>query len=222
MSARDLATLSSRLITDFPDLYGYFAEKEFAFDNRVPENRRNRNPLLKLDFGADGLKTGYTQAAGYGIVGSVVRDNRRVIFVVTGLKSRSIRETEAEKIVNWYFFQFNEQTLFEPGDTVLSVPVWMGVERQVAVTVPSAAKILVSASSKQEISAEAIFEDIVEAPVAKGEQLGTLRVIISGADAASNVPLVAANDIERGGFGVRLLTAVLKLFDRSFGRLFDL
>jgi len=101
MSMRDLATLGKRLIVDFPQYYGYFAETEFAFDNRAPDNRFNRNPLLKLGIGADGLKTGHTQEAGYGLVGSAKQGNRRIVFVVSGLATPQDRATQSERITNW-------------------------------------------------------------------------------------------------------------------------
>ena len=99
MSAKDLAIIAARIINEFPEYYTYFAQREFTYDNIT---QPNRNPLLKLGLGADGLKTGWTQRAGYGIVGSALQDGRRVVFVLTGIKSPKIRAREAEKINNWY------------------------------------------------------------------------------------------------------------------------
>ena len=215
MSVRDLATLSSQIIREFPEYYRYFGEREFIFDNRAPENRRNRNPLLKLDFGADGLKTGYTQAAGYGIVGSVVRGSRRVIFVVTGLDSRAIRESEAERIVNWYFFQFSNKDLFSPGDTVVDVPVWMGEKPEFAATVEDTASVLVAASATGAITANAVFDKGIEAPVAKGQDIGRLEVQVPGFSDSVEFRLVANEDVERGGFAVRIRTALASLVAKT-------
>jgi len=116
MSMRDLAILAERLIVDFPEYYPMFAETEFAFDGRAPKNVRNRNPLLQLDIGADGLKTGHTREAGYGLVGSAVQDDRRVIFVVSGLETMAQRARETEALINWSFRQFTERKIAAAGE----------------------------------------------------------------------------------------------------------
>lgn len=212
MSVRDLAKLTDIIITEHPKFYTYFAEQEFNFDNRAPANSRNRNPLLKLNFGADGLKTGYTKAAGYGIVGSVVRGDRRVIFVVTGLNSRAVRASEAERIANWYFVQFSRETLFEPGDIVAKVPVWMGKEPFLDVTVENPANVLMAVSStNDDIRANAIFDRSIEAPIIKGQQVGRLEVQLTNSPDPVVVPLIANENIEAGGLIERVKT-VLKLF----------
>lgn len=126
MSMRDLVLLARLLIEDFPDFYPMFAETEFAFDGRAPQNTRNRNPLLRLDIGADGLKTGHTQASGYGLVGSAEQGDRRVIFAFSGLDSNSERAEQAEAIINWSFRQFAEKTLIEEGEEVARANIWEG------------------------------------------------------------------------------------------------
>src|SRR5690606_30450298 len=143
MSARDLGILALHLIRDFPELYKNFALTEFPFDNRAPANRFNRNPLLKLGIGADGLKTGHTEEAGYGLVGSAVQDGRRVIFVITGLQSDAARAEEAERIVNWAFRQFTLETLVPAGETVVEAPVWLGTMPMVGLTTKDGANVLV-------------------------------------------------------------------------------
>ena len=214
MSVRDLAVLTAAVIRRFPDYYPYFAEEEFGFDERVPENRYNRNPLLKLDLGADGLKTGYTQAAGYGLVGSAIKGSRRVIFVISGLKSRSRRTEEAEQMVNWYFIQFAENTLYQAGDTVVHTPVWMGEETAVAATVPEDAYVLIPSSMDSEIAANAVFDSHIEAPVAEGQELGRLVVSVSGLNYTATFPLVAANSVDRAGYLRTWIVAARSLFDR--------
>ena len=126
MSARDLAILAERLIEDFPEFYPMFAEREFEFDGRAPSNVRNRNPLLRLDIGADGLKTGHTEEAGYGLVGSAKQGDRRVVFVLSGLDTTRTRAEEAESIVNWSFRQFAKKTIARKGQAVEQAEVWMG------------------------------------------------------------------------------------------------
>ncbi|MEL7117607.1 MAG: D-alanyl-D-alanine carboxypeptidase family protein, partial [Pseudomonadota bacterium] len=105
MSMRDLGILATRLITEFPEYYAYFAMTEFPWDGRAPQNRFNRNPILGLGVGADGLKTGHTREAGYGLVGSAIQGERRIVFVITGLETDTAREEESERIVNWAFRQ---------------------------------------------------------------------------------------------------------------------
>src|SRR6056297_274953 len=113
MSMRDLAIVSTRIIEDFPEFYEMFAEQEFVFDETESQNRFNRNPLLGLGIGADGLKTGHTQEAGYGLTGSVVQGKRRIIFVVSGLETEQARAREAEAITNWAFRQFTTAKLLD-------------------------------------------------------------------------------------------------------------
>src|SRR6056297_2002812 len=120
MSMEDLGILADRLITDFPTFYPLFAETEFPFDGRVPSNSRNRNPVLSMGIGADGLKTGHTEEAGFGLVGSAKQDDRRVIFVITGLDTRQERAEESVKIINWAFRQFAEKEVADAGTRIAS------------------------------------------------------------------------------------------------------
>ena len=120
MSVSDLGILAERLITDFPEYYPMFAEQVYEFDGRAPANIRNRNPLLGLGIGADGLKTGHTKEAGYGLVGSAKQDERRIIFVLSGLKTLEDRAQEAETIVNWAFRQFKMEN-FSSGGSELGI-----------------------------------------------------------------------------------------------------
>ena len=214
MSTRDLAILSARLIRDFPELYRYFAETEFLFDQRVPENKYNRNPLLKLSVGADGLKTGYTSDAGYGLAGSATRDGRRVVFVVAGLDSRSIRTHEAEQIVIWYFVQFASQTIFSEGETVARAPVWMGSQDTVATSVEGDAQLLTRSGNASGVEAVAIFDEHLEAPIVKGEEVGTLLVSVPELDYTTEFPLVAAETVERTGYFGAMMVAAKTLFAR--------
>lgn len=215
MSARDLAVLASRLIREFPEYYVYFAEEEYLFDERVPENRYNRNPLLKLGRGADGLKTGYTRDSGYGLVGSASNGKRRVVFVITGLGSRTERTEKASQIVNWYFIQFSEKSLYSAGETVVEAPVWMGSESKVAVVVPSDAYVLVpGTASNIEITAEATFERHLEAPVAEGQPVGKLVVSHPAPDYTTSFTLVAGNAVERAGYFGRFVYAARTMVSR--------
>ncbi len=115
MSMHDLGVIAVRLIEEFPQYYGYFSLTEFAYDGRSPDNHNNRNPLLALGIGADGLKTGHTSEAGYGLVGSTVQGGRRLVFVISGLSSEAERAEESERIVNWAFRQFVQKTVVKAG-----------------------------------------------------------------------------------------------------------
>jgi D-alanyl-D-alanine carboxypeptidase (penicillin-binding protein 5/6) len=126
MSMRDLGILGLRLIEEFPEYYPVFAETEYNYKDRAPDNRFNRNPLLKLGIGADGLKTGHTSEAGYGLVGSAVQGDRRIIFAITGLDQRQARAEEAERIVGWAFRQFAEKTVAKAGVRVAEAEVFLG------------------------------------------------------------------------------------------------
>ncbi|WP_134678880.1 D-alanyl-D-alanine carboxypeptidase family protein [Paracoccus ravus] len=210
MSMRDLGVLAQHLIKDFPELYRNFAVEEFRFDNRAPANRHNRNPLLALGIGADGLKTGHTQEAGYGLVGSAVQGDRRVIFVITGLSSERARAEEAERIVNWAYRQFTMRTIVPKGEIVAQAPVWLGDQGKVGLTTEDGVKVLLPAGSQSGVTAEAVFNGPIEAPITKGDKLGELLVDIPGAG-LSRLPLLAADDVGRAGVFGRLQNAASRL-----------
>jgi serine-type D-Ala-D-Ala carboxypeptidase (penicillin-binding protein 5/6) len=217
MSMHDLGILANRLIADYPTFYPLFAETEFAFDGRVPANTQNRNPILALGLGADGLKTGHTQEAGYGLVGSAKQGDRRIIFVITGLDSAEARRTESERILNWAFRQFALQDVGAAGTRFASADVWMGSEAQVGLVLAEDASLLVPAPGQGNVSAEAVFQGPVQAPVTAGQELGQLVIRRDGLPDVS-LPLVAEADVPVGGFGVRLRTAALVLAQK-FGLL---
>jgi D-alanyl-D-alanine carboxypeptidase (penicillin-binding protein 5/6) len=206
MSMRDLGMLADRIIRDFPTFYPLFAEREFLFDGRVPANSQNRNPILGLGLGADGLKTGHTQEAGYGLVGSAVQGERRIIFVITGLESAEIRREESERIINWAFRQFSERRLGRAGDPVSVADVWMGAAPQVALALAEDLRVLVPAVGAAELSAEVRYLGPLQAPVAAGDRVGEL-VITRAPLPELRVPVVAAADVPVGGFMVRVRTA---------------
>src|SRR6056297_1964750 len=132
MSVRDLALLAKRIIEDFPGFYPMFAETEYAFDGRAPQNTQNRNPLLRLGIGADGLKTGHTSRAGYGLVGSAKQGDRRVVLVLSGIDTARQRAAEAEAMVTWAFRQFVEKSVVKAETEIARAPVFMGGEDSVA------------------------------------------------------------------------------------------
>lgn len=213
MSTRDLAILSRRLAEEFPEFYPYFAQKEFEFDGRVPANRFNRNPLLGLGLGVDGLKTGHTEEAGYGLAASAELDGRRVTFVFGGLGSAAERTQEGERIVNWAFRHFTLRSLGAAGDEILRAPVWLGAAPSVGLVLAEPLEVLVPALVQDGISAEARFDGPIEAPVRAGDVLGELVLKLPEVE-DHHVPLVAAEDVPAGGVGVRLRTAADVLVTR--------
>ncbi|MFW8594941.1 D-alanyl-D-alanine carboxypeptidase family protein [Cribrihabitans neustonicus] len=213
MSVEDLAILAERLIEDFPEYYPLFAETRFEFDGRAPSNTRNRNPLLQLGIGADGLKTGHTEEAGYGLVGSAKQGDRRVIFVISGMPSTSSRAEEAEALVNWSFRQFAKKTVAKAGVPVAEAEIWRGAKRSVGLVPTEDLEILLPALSDDKIEAEVVYTGPVDAPVKKGQRLAEL--VMKPEDLPEvRLPLVAAEDVPAGGFAVRVKTAAQVLMKR--------
>lgn len=213
MSMHDLGILANRLILDFPTFYPLFAEQEFLFDGRVPSNTQNRNPILGLGIGADGLKTGHTQEAGYGLVGSAKQGDRRIIFVITGLDTAQDRRDESERIVNWAFRQFVQRKATAAGTHVAEAEVWMGEAATVGLGLAEDLDLLLPILDSDMLNAEAVFQSPVEAPIVAGQPLGELVITREGLPEV-RVPLVAESDVAQGGFGVRLQTAAMVLIER--------
>ncbi|MEI4261796.1 D-alanyl-D-alanine carboxypeptidase family protein [Roseovarius sp. D0-M9] len=213
MSMRDLALISRLIITDFPEFYKMFAETEYSFDGRAPQNTQNRNPLLKLGIGADGLKTGHTQASGYGLVGSAKQGDRRVIFAVSGLETAQARAEESEAIVNWAFRQFAENKLVEAGVDVARADVWMGEVPTVGLVTEADLTMLLPVLGDDQVKAEVIYDGPLQAPVKAGTRVGELVVKPEGMP-ETRVPLLAGTDVARGGFTTRLKTVSTLLIKR--------
>jgi D-alanyl-D-alanine carboxypeptidase (penicillin-binding protein 5/6) len=210
MSMRDLGILAKRLVTEFPEYYPIFGETSFNYKDRAPANANNRNPLLALGVGADGLKTGHTSEAGYGLVGSAKQGDRRVIFVITGLATEKDRAEEAERIVGWAFRQFAEKTLVKAGTRVTEAEVWMGSVERVGLVSPTDVTLLVPALVQESATAEVIFTGPLRAPLAAGTQVAEMIIHVPNLPDA-RVPLVVESDVAPGGFVKRLLTAAEKL-----------
>lgn len=216
MSMRDLGILAQHLITDFPEYYPIFAQTEFNYKDRAPANARNRNPLLELGVGADGLKTGHTSEAGYGLVGSAKQGDRRVIFVITGLASEQARAEEAERIVSWAFRQFSEKTVAKAGTRVAEAEVHLGASDAVGLVPAEDVRLLVPALVQGSVTAEVVYNGPLIAPVVKGTPVAEL--IVHAPDLPDRrVPLVAEADIGTAGFLKRLTVAAEALYSRYVG-----
>ncbi len=218
MSMRDLAIIAKRLITVFPQYYGYFAEKEFQYEDSPPANKLNRNPLLKLNIGADGLKTGHTQEAGYGLVGSAVQNGRRIIFVFSGLDTEAQRAQEAERITNWAFNQFVERQLAEEGVILTQAEVWMGEAASVGMATTQDVTALIPVLGRDGVKAKINYVGPLAAPIEAGDEIAQLIVTVPGFADVSH-PLVATETVPAGGFVVRVRTAATVLFRQLTGQL---
>ncbi|MBV9861672.1 MAG: D-alanyl-D-alanine carboxypeptidase [Alphaproteobacteria bacterium] len=195
MTARDLATLAMRTITDFPEYYHYYSEMGFEFNNI---NQGNRNPLLYKNMGADGLKTGHTEEAGFSLTASVVRDKRRVIMVAAGMPSMKARAQESERLIEWAFREFNDYRLFGSGDKVDDAEVWLGSEAKVPLTVPQDLLVTLPRKSRKEMKVTLAYDRPVPAPIAKGDKIG--KIVVTAPDVAPvEAPLVAAANVGRIG-----------------------
>jgi D-alanyl-D-alanine carboxypeptidase (penicillin-binding protein 5/6) len=195
MTARDLATLAIRTIQDFPEYYHYYGEKEYNFNNI---NQGNRNPLLYKEIGADGLKTGHTDEAGYSLLASVKRDKRRVVLVLSGLPSMKARATESERLIEWGFREYNDYQLFAVGDKVDDAEVWLGAEPKVQMTVDKDFLVTLPRKSRKDMKVTVAYDKPVPAPIKKGDRVGKL-VVTAPEMAPAEAPLVAAGNVDRMG-----------------------
>lgn len=195
MSVEDLAILSRHIIKEFPDLYHYFSEKEFKYNNI---KQGNRNPLLYSMKGADGLKTGHTEEAGFCLNASAVKDGRRLIEVMSGMKSNKERSEESERLMSWGFREFNNYKLFSKGKIIAKAKVWYGTQKKVGLTVAEDVVKTIHLSQTDNASAKVEFDEPIKAPIKAGQEFGQLKIEIKDSPTLT-VPLVAAKDVEKVG-----------------------
>ncbi len=195
MTASDLAKLAQRLLEDFPDYYHFYSERQFTF-NQITQ--KNRNPALGVIEGADGMKTGYTQASGYGLTASAERDGRRLIMVINGLESGNARASEAERLINWGFGFFQTHEILRAGETVETAELWLGQKRTVPLVLKDNLKVTLPRTGKANLKVTVRYEGPVRAPVYKGEKLGTLVLTAPGINTIER-QLFAAETVERLG-----------------------
>ena len=207
VTAQDMAALARHLIRDYPEYYHYFGEKDFTW-NRI--HQLNRNPLLTMDIGADGLKTGDTAESGFGLVGSAVQGEQRLIVVVNGLKTASERAEEARKLLNWGFRSFDVQTYFAPGDVVGRADVYGGEAGSVELTPAAPVKAFVPRVGAEKLSARLVSQGPLAAPVAAGAPAGELR-IFQGDTEMLRAPLVTRAAVAQGGLVRRAGDAAAEL-----------
>jgi len=200
VTVHDLAILARDTIRNFPDLYELYSVKEFTYNGiRQP----NRNPLLGTSAGVDGLKTGHTEAAGYGLTASAERDGRRLILVVNGLGSVRERRTESQKLLDWGFREFDNYDLFAEGETVSSANVWLGSEPKVDLVADKEILLTLPRSASRDMKVTVVYDGPVPAPISQGDQIATLKVEVPNQDTIE-FPLYAAHDVGRLGFVGRI------------------
>ena len=191
MSVRDLAILARYIINTFPEYYKYYSIPEFTWNNIT---QQNRNPLLKDYPGADGMKTGYTKEAGYGLIGSAQRDGRRLVMVIAGLKTINERRQEAQSLLDWGFKQFRTVDVYAKGDRVGQARVWGGTERHVALLAAGDVRVALTPQEKEMAEVKLAYTGPLIAPVEAGQLVGAVRFIVDGVTVA-DVPVVTADAI---------------------------
>ena len=202
-TARDLATLSMRLLNDFPEYVGTYAIKKYRYPGTPAANDSNRNLLLFKDPTVDGLKTGHTNAAGYCLVATAKRDfpnvgSRRLMAIVLGTSSEIARANEAQKLLNWGYTAYEAVKLFEGEQKVISPTVWKGASSSVHAGRSQAIIVAVPAGSAGKIKTLVERTEPLLAPVAKGQKVATLRVTL-GDQTITQVPLLALEEVEQAG-----------------------
>jgi D-alanyl-D-alanine carboxypeptidase (penicillin-binding protein 5/6) len=202
---QDLAKLGAALIRDFPEYYHYFGEREFTFHGIRQFNRNLLlgNPSLKVD----GLKTGHTDAAGYGITLSATEGNRRLLLVVNGLDSEAARAQEGERLLKWGFANFYNAAAFSMGQEIVKAPVWMGAAKEVPLTVASNVVITLPKTGAAAVKASVNYKSPIAAPITQGQEVGTLTITFADGS-TKEAKLVAASDVAKLGFFARIPRAL--------------
>ena len=207
VTAMDLARLAKHIIYDFPEFYPIYSQTEFTW-NKIKQH--NRNPLLEMNIGADGLKTGYTDDSGYGLVGSAVRDGQRLIMVINGTKSEKERAEEARKLMDWGLRGFERVELFRAGEVIADASVFGGSRSSVGVMGKDGITVLVPRGSRDLIKGRIDYQGPVPAPVEVGQEIGTLRITL-GEDVLREAPVYAEDDVGKGTIPQRSLDGLKEL-----------
>ena len=204
MSVRDLARLAAIIIESYPEYYGIFAEKEFTFSEI---RQYTRNPLLYRDIGADGLKTGHTEEAGYGLAASAVRDGRRLVMVISGLERAPDRAREAERLLEHGYRNFKNYQLFARGDAVDHADVWLGSTGTVPLVIQEDVWVSLSPEGRRDLQVKVVYDGPIPAPVADGTPLAYLEIVAPGLE-PRQVPLVAGEAVQAANVLGRVTSAI--------------
>lgn len=207
VTVRELAMLAHHIHREYPEYYRYYSQPDFTW-NRILQ--RNRNPLLRMDIGADGMKTGFTQESGYAIVGSIERGGRRLFVAMSGMASESERAEEARKILEWGIRAFEKNEVFADGEVVGTAKLFGGASSRVALKARGPVAIFVPIVNRDRLIARIAYIGPVEAPVEEGDPIGHLRVWI-GDTLSQETPLYAGESVPRGKLHQRALDAIEEL-----------
>ncbi len=207
VTAREMAQLARHIMQTYPDFFPYFAEREFTWNNI---RQQNRNPLLGMGIGADGMKTGETTEAGFNLVGTAVQDNFRLIVVVTGAKSDKERGDEAKKMLEMGFHGFEARVLFAEGQNIGGAKVFGGDRSYVPLLAPGIVKVMMPRNASERLLARIVYTGPVPAPITKGQPIGKLMVW-RGENLALEVPLTAAEDVGTGTMSQRAMDGATEL-----------
>ena len=199
--------LARHIIETYPDFYKLFGEPEFTW-NKI--RQYNRNPLLKMSIGADGLKTGFTKEAGYGLVGSAVQGGLRLIVVVNGLKTAKQRADDAKKLLEWGFHNFESRLLFAEGQTIGSAKVFGGADGYVPLQADGPVRVMVPKNGGERLIARIVYTGPIPAPVKEGQPVGDLKVW-RGDKVVLTTPLKTAGSVKVGTLSQRAFDAVTEL-----------
>jgi len=210
MTPRDLTILAERMITDFPEFYHFYSEKNFTY-NGIKQG--NRNPLLYKGIGVDGLKTGHTKEAGYCLTASAKQGERRLVLVVTGLPSMQARSEESERLLDWGFREFENVALFKSGETVETAEVWLGAEETVPLQAQSDIVMTIPRKARDGMKVTVVYDGPIPAPVHKGDRIATLAVSAPGIPTVEQ-PLVAGADVAEKGYVGRVFAALGNVLER--------
>ena len=194
-TARDLATLTAALIRDFPAQYKYYSMKEFRYNNIT---QQNRNRLLWLDPTVDGVKTGFTDGAGYCLIASAARGPRRMLSVVLGTNSDSLRAQESQRLLNYGFQLFDSVRVYAKGTAISTLKVWKGSDSKLSVGVPADLVVSVPRGMNDKVKAEFLGKEPLVAPVAAGQRVGSIRVLLENR-ILGEYPVVALNEVAVAG-----------------------
>jgi len=210
-TAHDLAVLAMALIQDFPQDYHYFSETEFTYNNI---KQGNRNPLLYRNMNVDGLKTGHTDEGGYGLTASALRDARRLILVLNGMDDMQMRADESAKLLDWGYREFGLYPVIKAGEKLAETKVWLGKKHEEPLLASSDVVLTLPRSARSGLKISISYAQPVEAPIAKGQPLGTLTVSAPGME-TKEVPLLAGEDVEQVGLVAQMKAKLRFLLARG-------
>ena len=212
VTTRELSILARHIIRSYPEFYPIYSEREFAW-NKI--RQQNRNPLLTMSIGADGMKTGFTKEAGYGLVGSAVQNGLRLIVVVNGLKTAKERADEAKKLLEWDFRNFEQRVLFAEGQTIGAAKVYGGATGRVSLVAGGQVRVMLPKSGPEKLIARIVYSGPVPAPIEQGQRIGALKVWRND-NVILEMPLKAAESVGKGNITQRAFDAVTEMMVTLF------